>query len=78
LRHTFITEMVVKGVPLPMIAKWAGNSVRVIEERYSHLSPEFLEAVASKVGSPAPNNRAQNTSPEAESAPAEDEAASLE
>lgn len=49
LRHTFITEMVVKGVPLPMIAKWAGNSVRVIEERYSHLSPEYLAEVASHV-----------------------------
>ena len=52
LRHTFITEMVVKGVALPMIAKWCGNSVRVIEERYSHLSPDFLKAVAENVESP--------------------------
>ena len=32
-----------------MIAKWAGNSVRVIEERYSHISPEFLKGVSSQV-----------------------------
>jgi integrase len=78
LRHTFITEMVVKGVPLPMIAKWAGNSVRVIEERYSHLSPEFLEGVASKVGAVTSTQRPQDLSPEAESAPPEDEVAALE
>ncbi|MCK6574665.1 site-specific integrase [Myxococcota bacterium] len=78
LRHTFITEMVVKGVPLPMIAKWAGNSVRVIEERYSHLSPEFLEGVASKVGTAMPNQRPREASPEAESALPDGEVASLE
>ena len=50
LRHTFITEMVVKGLPLPKIAKWCGNSVRVIEERYSHLMPEHLKDVADLVG----------------------------
>ena len=51
LRHTFITEMVVKGVELPKIAKWCGNSVRVIEERYSHLMPEHLKEMADLVGS---------------------------
>ena len=41
--------MIVKGVHLPRVAKWCGNSVRVIEERYSHLSPEFLMDVANNV-----------------------------
>lgn len=61
LRHTFITEMVVKGVALPMIAKWAGNSVRVIEERYSHLSPEFLKEVAEKVEHPVGGGEGKGT-----------------
>jgi len=55
LRHTFITEMIVKGASLPEIAKWCGNSVRVIEARYAHLTPEFLSGVASKVEAPAPS-----------------------
>ncbi len=31
------------------VAKWCGNSVRVIEERYSHLSHDFLHEVSDQV-----------------------------
>jgi integrase len=50
LRHTFITEMVSGGVPIYQVAKWCGNSQRVIEERYSHLAPNHLSDVADRVG----------------------------
>lgn len=46
LRHTFITEMVAAGVPLAKVALWCGNSVRVIEARYSHLAPDHLNEIA--------------------------------
>ena len=45
LRHTFITEQVSRGVPMAKVAKWAGNSVRVIEDRYSHLVPDHLREI---------------------------------
>ena len=50
LRHTFITEMIVAQVPMAFVAKWVGNSVRVIEQRYSHLSPDHLKGMAELVG----------------------------
>lgn len=48
LRHTFITDMVASGIPMAQIAHWCDNSVRVIEERYSHLAPEHLAEIASR------------------------------
>jgi len=56
LRHTFITEMVSEGVPLYQVAKWCGNSTRVIEERYSHLAPNHLNDVAVLVGKTGDKN----------------------
>jgi integrase len=50
LRHTFITEMVADGVEFSKVAKWCGNSQRVIEERYCHLSPAHLSDIADRVG----------------------------
>ena len=52
LRHTFITEMIAAGAPLAKVAKWCGNSVRVIEERYSHLAPHHLSEIADLVERP--------------------------
>ena len=33
-----------------MIARWCGNSVRVIEERYSHIASGHLQEVADLAG----------------------------
>ena len=37
LRHSVITDLVQKGVPLLTIAQLAGTSVRMIEQHYGHL-----------------------------------------
>ena len=50
LRHTFITEMVSAGTPIAKVAKWCGNSVRVIEARYAHLVPEHLLEISALAG----------------------------
>lgn len=59
LRHTFITEMVAAGAPLAKVARWCGNSVRVIEERYSHLAPDHLTDILALCGRSDPT--AENT-----------------
>ena len=71
LRHTFITEQVTKGVPLWQVAKWSGNSVRVIEESYAHLQPgthDEMAALADEAMPPLPSNeeRPQETSSDEE------------
>jgi len=41
-RHFFISEAVMAGCELMVIAKWAGHgSVRMIEKVYGHLSPQY-------------------------------------
>lgn len=44
LRHTGITWMVQRGVPLWQVAGFAGCSVEQIERTYGHHSPEYLDA----------------------------------
>ena len=40
LRHTFISHCVMRGVPLPMVKRWAGHSDLRTTMRYTHLAPE--------------------------------------
>lgn len=42
LRHTYISHMVMAGVPLRTVQKLAGHSSIVVTERYSHLDPKHL------------------------------------
>ena len=36
-RHTFISNLIRKGVPLPVIEKVSGDTQKTIFERYSHM-----------------------------------------
>ncbi|MBA4342520.1 MAG: integrase, partial [Methylibium sp.] len=38
LRHTYITHMILDGVPANVIAKQCGTSVAMIEQHYSHIT----------------------------------------
>jgi len=42
LRHTYISHMVMAGVPLRTVQKLAGHSTVAVTERYSHLDPKHL------------------------------------
>jgi integrase len=46
LRHTAVTWMVMAGVPLPMVAKYAAMSLAMVEKRYGHHSPDWLMQAA--------------------------------
>ena len=42
IRHTFASRMVMKGVPLSIIAAALGNSEAICAKHYAHLSPGYL------------------------------------
>lgn len=42
LRHTCITRWAETGIPLHVISKAVGSSVKMIEEHYEHLTPEAI------------------------------------
>ena len=42
LRHTHASQLVQRGTPLPVIAAQLGNSVRICEKHYAHLSPSYI------------------------------------
>lgn len=46
LRHTCITRLVKKGVPLPQVMKWAGHTNIQTTMRYSQLAPQDLDIAA--------------------------------
>lgn len=40
-RHSYITNMLLKGVPIKVLADWCGTSVRMLEKNYSHIHDDF-------------------------------------
>jgi integrase len=42
LRHTSVTHMIQRGVSFQVVAAYAAMSVRMVEERYGHHSPDYL------------------------------------
>lgn len=47
LRHTFISTLVMQGVPLRTVQVLAGHSSVAVTEQYSHLSPDHLASAVS-------------------------------
>jgi len=39
LRHTFASQLAMKGVPIPQIQQWMGHSTITMTMRYAHLAP---------------------------------------
>jgi integrase len=46
LRHTAVTWLVMAGVPMPMVARYAAMSLQMVERRYGHHSPDWLRQAA--------------------------------
>jgi len=42
LRHTHASQLAMQGVPMAVIAKQLGNSVKICEKHYAHLSPDYV------------------------------------
>ncbi|WP_181824307.1 hypothetical protein [Chroococcidiopsis thermalis] len=40
-RHTFITHCIEKNIPIPQIARWVGNSARIILEHYAGVIEKY-------------------------------------
>ena len=62
LRHTFISRLTVRGVPMKAIADLVGQSTPTITARYMHLQPEHLRAAMEALERPAPNLHGSNAS----------------
>lgn len=43
MRHSYASQLVMKGVPMKVVATWLGHSETRITERYAHLSPEAVQ-----------------------------------
>jgi integrase len=63
LRHTFASHAVMRGVDLYTVSKLLGNTVKMVEDVYADLSPDFKRAAVAKLagaftlpteGEPAP------------------------
>lgn len=47
LRHTFASQLVMKGVSLRVVQDWMGHSTITMTERYAHLAPGFSSEAVS-------------------------------
>ena len=45
LRHSFASQLVMKGVPLRQVQDWLGHSTMAMTMRYSHLAPGAGHAI---------------------------------
>lgn len=45
LRHTFISHLVMRGVPLRTVQVLAGHSTIAVTEKYAHLAPDYMREV---------------------------------
>lgn len=43
LRHTYISHLVMQGVPLRVVQQLAGHSSVTVTEKYAHLAPDYLQ-----------------------------------
>lgn len=51
LRHTFASHAVMRGVDLYTVAKLLGDSLKMVEDVYADLSPDFKRAAVKKLAS---------------------------
>lgn len=51
LRHTFASQLVMKGVPLRVVQEWMGHTTITMTERYAHLAPGFSSEAVSLLDS---------------------------
>lgn len=43
LRHTYASRLVMRGAPLPVVARQLGHSdSRMVEKHYGHLAPNYI------------------------------------
>jgi integrase len=49
LRHTYISQLVMAGVPLRAVQVLAGHASVTTTEKYSHLTPEHLQLAGTKI-----------------------------
>jgi integrase len=52
LRHTFASQLVMRGIPLRTIQDWLGHASITETEKYSHLAPNFGYAAANALDFP--------------------------
>ena len=43
MRHTAATWQIMDGIPLPQVARFLGDSERMVERVYGHHSPDYLK-----------------------------------
>jgi integrase len=69
LRHTFITLALMRGVPLPVVSRWAGHSNIAMTMRYFHAckdeSARYTEGLSFGVSPPGPAADGRTPSPPA-------------
>ena len=51
LRHTFASQAVLNGIPLPVVAKLLGHSTVSMILRYAHVTDHEVAAAADRIGS---------------------------
>ncbi|MFM9883967.1 MAG: tyrosine-type recombinase/integrase, partial [Burkholderiales bacterium] len=49
LRHTYISHLVMAGVPLRTVQVLAGHSTIAVTERYAHLTPSHLRSAGTSI-----------------------------
>ena len=54
-RHTFVTNLVQRGVPIAMVQKLAGHKSVAMTMKYTHLGPQDLETAINMLDSTSPN-----------------------
>jgi integrase len=48
-RHTAISSLLMKGIPVAIVAELVGTSAKMISEVYGHISNESLASAASQL-----------------------------
>ncbi len=42
LRHTYVSRLVMRGVPMPVVAQQIGDSEAITAKHYAHLAPDYV------------------------------------